>query len=88
MYVIYGSTATAIANLISMNNTEFTGKSHFQLPSSLILLPYQKKITHVMYYNRGDLRRQKTENQVFISLHLQANQFRKSFTTLVVSLSR
>ena len=40
-----------------------------------------------MYYKHGDLRRQRTEDQAFISLHLQADQFRKSFNTHVVSLN-
>ena len=34
-----------------------------------------------MYYKRGGLRRQKTYDQACISLHLQADQFRKSFIT-------
>ena len=32
-----------------------------------------------MYCKHGDLGRQKTEDQAFISLHLQSDQFRKSF---------
>ena len=37
--------------------------------------------------NHGGLRRQRAENQAFISLHLQADQIRKSFNTNVVSLN-
>ena len=40
-----------------------------------------------MYYKRGGLRWQRTENQAYISLHLQEDQFRKGFTTHVVSLN-
>ena len=40
-----------------------------------------------IHYKQGGLRQQRTENQAFISLHLQPDQgFRKSFTTHVVSL--
>ena len=39
-----------------------------------------------MYYKHGGLR-QRTTDQAFISLHLQADQFRKSFNTHVVSLN-
>ena len=40
-----------------------------------------------MYCKHGGLRRQRAENQAFISLHLQADQIRKSFNTNVVSLN-
>ena len=36
-YIIYGSTTTAIAKLISLANRETRVKSHFQLRSSLVL---------------------------------------------------
>ena len=38
-----------------------------------------------MYYNRGGLRWQRTENQACISLHFRVDQFYKSFTTHIVS---
>ena len=44
-------------------------------------------IVYAMYYKHGDLRPQITEDQAFISFYLQADQFRKSFNTHVVSLS-
>ena len=44
-------------------------------------------IVNAMYYKHGDLRPQITEDQAFISFYLQADQFRKSFNTHVVSLS-
>ena len=40
-----------------------------------------------MYYKHGGLRRQRTEDQAFISLNLQTDQFRESFTTHLVSLN-
>ena len=40
-----------------------------------------------MHYKHGGLRQQWTEDQVFISLHLKADQFRKTFTIHVVSLN-
>ena len=40
-----------------------------------------------MYYKHEGLRRQRTEDQAFISLPLQTVQFRKSFITHVVSLN-
>ena len=40
-----------------------------------------------MYCKHGGLRRQRTEDQAFISLHLQLDQIRKSFNTNVVSLN-
>ena len=40
-----------------------------------------------MYYKHEGLRRQRTEDQAFISLPLQKDQFRKSFTNHVVSLN-
>ena len=40
-----------------------------------------------MYCKHGGLHRQRTEDQAFISLHLQADQFRKSFNTHVVYLN-
>ena len=61
-------------------------KSHIQLLLLLVLWSCRKKINRVLYYNRGGLSRQRTENQACISFHLQADQFRKSFTTHVVSL--
>ena len=84
-YIIYGSTTTAIANLILLANTGPRVKFHFQLPSSLVLWSYQKKITCAMFYECGDLHQQRLEDQTFISLHLQANQLYQSFTTNVRS---
>ena len=55
-YVIYDPTTTAIAKLISLDDTGSRIKSHFQLPSSLILWSYRQKIIHAMYYNCGHLR--------------------------------
>ena len=40
-----------------------------------------------MCCKQGGLRRQITEDQDFISLHLQPDQIRKSFNTNVVSLN-
>ena len=40
-----------------------------------------------MYCKHEGLRRQRTEDQAFISLHLQADQIRKIFNTNVVSLT-
>ena len=40
-----------------------------------------------IHYKQGGLRQQRTEDQAFISLLLQPDQFRKSFTTHVVSLN-
>ena len=40
-----------------------------------------------MYCKHGGLRRQRTEDQAFISLHLQADQISKIFNTNVVSLT-
>ena len=40
-----------------------------------------------MYCKDGGLRRQRTEDQAFISLHLQTDQIRKSFNTNVFSLN-
>ena len=40
-----------------------------------------------MYYKHGGLRWLRTEDQAFISMHLQADQFRKSFNTHVVFLN-
>ena len=40
-----------------------------------------------MYYKLGGLLRQRTEDQAFISLHLQVDQFHKSFTTQVIFLN-
>ena len=51
------------------------------MPSPLVLWSCQKKITYAVYYKNGSLRRQKTENQAFISLHLQVDQIRKSLNT-------
>ena len=62
-------------------------KFHFQLPSSLILWSCQKKINYAMYCKHGGLRRQRTEDQAFVSLHLQADPIRKSFNTNEVSLN-
>ena len=39
-YIIYGSTTTAIANLISLANTGPRVKRPFQLPSSLAIWSY------------------------------------------------
>ena len=86
-YTIYGSTTTAIANLISLANIGPRVKFHHQLHSSLVLSSYQKKITNAVYNKNGGLRRQRTEDKAFISLHLKANQIRKGLNTHVVSLS-
>ena len=40
-----------------------------------------------MYYKHRGLLQQRTEDQAFISLHLQADQIRKSFNTNVISLN-
>ena len=40
-----------------------------------------------MYYKHGGLRQQRMEDQAFISLHLQADQIRKSFNTNVLFLN-
>ena len=87
LHKIYGSTITAIANLILLVNIGPRVKLHLQLLSSLVLWSYRKKITYATYYKRGSLRQQRTENQAFILLHLQADQFRKSFTPHAVSLN-
>ena len=50
-YIIYDSNTTAKANLISLDNIAPRVKSHFQLPSLLILWSCHKKIIHAMYYN-------------------------------------
>ena len=86
-YVIYGSTTIAIANLNSLANIGPRVKFHFQLPSLFVLWFYRQKITYAMCYERGGLRQQRTEDQAFISMHLQADQFCKSFTTNVPSLN-
>ena len=49
-YIIYGSTTTAIANLISLASIGPRVKLHFQLPLLLVLSSYRKKITFAMYY--------------------------------------
>ena len=78
-----GFTTTAIATLISLDNIGLSVKSHFQLPPSLSIWSYRKKlpiqcaITAEVYFD-------KTENQVCISLLLKAGQFCKSFTTHLV----
>ena len=40
-----------------------------------------------MYYKHGGVRQQRTEDQAFMSLHLQADQFHKSFNTHITFLS-
>ena len=40
-----------------------------------------------MYYKHEGLHQQRTEDQAFISLHLQVGQSRKSLNTHVVSLN-
>ena len=82
-YVLYGTTTTAIANLTNIGPRV---KSHFQLLLFLVFWSCTKKILH-LFYNRGGLRRQRTEHQTYIPLHLQVDQFCKSFTTHVVSLN-
>ena len=37
-----------------------------------------------MYYKHGGIRRQRTEDQAFISFHLQAGQICKSLNTLLL----
>ena len=64
--------------MISLANIRSRVKSHFHLLLLLVLWSYQKKIIYEMYYKHGGLRRQRTGNQAFISLHLQADHFRKS----------
>ena len=87
-YMIYGSTTTAITNLIPrLANAAPRIKFHFHLPSSLILWSYPKKITYTVSYESRDLRQQRIEDQAFISLHLQADQICKSFTTQARSLN-
>ena len=85
--MIYGSTTTAITNLNSQIDIGPRVKFHFQLASLLVLWSYRKKIAFAMCYERTGLRQQRTEDQAFISLHLQAYQFCKSFTTHVCSLN-
>ena len=53
----------------------------------MVLWSYQKKITYAMRYKCGGLRQERTEEQAFISRHLQADQFCKSFTTHAHSLN-
>ena len=43
--LIYGSTTTAIATLISLAKKDLKQKSHQKLPQLLVLWSYQKKIT-------------------------------------------
>ena len=62
-------------------------KFHFQLPLSLVLWSYRKRISHAMCYEHGGLSQQRTEDQAFISLQLQVDQFCKSFATYIRSLS-
>ena len=57
-YAIDSSTTIATANLISLDNIGPRVKSHFQLPSSLILWSCRKNISLVKYYNHGGLRQQ------------------------------
>ena len=66
-YVIYGSTTTAIANLISLANIGPRVKLYFQLPSSLVLWSYRKKITYAMCYEWGGLRQQRTRSSLYFS---------------------
>ena len=77
--VVYSSTSTAIAKLISLANIGPRVKSQFQLPSLLVFWSC-RKITHALY-----LCQQRTKNQACISLHLQADQFCKSFTIHIIS---
>ena len=86
-YIIYSCTTTAIAKLILLANIGPREKFHFQLPSLLILWFYRKKIIYVMSYKCGGLRQQRTEDQAFVSLRLQTDQFCKRFTTQTRSLS-
>ena len=84
-YVIYGSSTTAIAKLTLLANIEPRVKFQFQLPSLLVLWSYRKKITYAMYYTIStEVYVDKKEDQAFISLHLQVDQFRKSFNTHTV----
>ena len=87
-YIIDGSTTTAIANLNSLANIGPRVKFHFQLPSLLVLWSYQQKITYAMCYEHRGLHQQRTEDQAFISLPLQTEQFCKSFTTNIRFLNR
>ena len=82
-YIIDGSTTIAIANPILLANIGPSVKFHYQLSSLLVLSSCQKKITYAVYYKHRGLRRQRTEDQAFISLDLQAVQFRKIFKTHV-----
>ena len=86
-YIIYGSATTAIANLNSLANIRPRVKFHFQLPLLLVFWSYQQKITYAMCYEHRGLCQQRTEDQAFISLHLQADQFCKSFNTNIRSLN-
>ena len=68
-----------------MDNTGPRVKSHFHLPSLLILCSCQIKITHAMYYNCGGLHRQKTQ-KIKSLFHCTYRQF--SFVkTRIVSLN-
>ena len=85
--VIYGFNTIVIANLISLANIGTRVKSHFQLPLLLVLWSYWKKITHASYCRHRGWCQQRTYNQACISLHFQADQFCKGFTTPIVSLN-
>ena len=55
-YIIYGSTTTAIPNLISLATIGPRAKFHFKFSSLLVLWSYEKKITYAMCYDCGDSR--------------------------------
>ena len=70
-YVINGFTTTAIVKLISLDNIGPSVKSHFQLPSSLSIWSYRKKLP-IQYTITAEVYFDKIENQVCISLLLEA----------------
>ena len=76
-----------LANLISLAKIGPRVKFHFQLSLLSVLWSYWKKTTYAMNYKYRGLFQWRTENQAFTSLHLQADQFHKSFSTKVVSLN-
>ena len=78
-----GFTTTAIAKLISLDNIGPSVKSHFQLPLSLSIWSFQKKLP-IQCTIPAEFYFHKTENQVCTLLVLELGQFHKSFTTHLV----
>ena len=83
--MIYGSTTTAIANMISLDNMgprakpsclrySFSGLAKRKLPMQCTM----SKEVYII---------DKIENQVCILLHLQEGEFSKSYTSHLVSLN-